>query len=90
MSKLDRERRTVNEMITIYERHKHIDCTDLRDYAMQRLSHCVFQEDKPTCLRCPIHCYKPGMRIRMKQVMRYSGPWMLLYHPILTIRHMFA
>jgi hypothetical protein len=24
----------------------------------------------------------------MKSVMRYSGPWMLLYHPVYSVKHL--
>ena len=54
---------------------------------MQRIDRCPYQEDKPTCAKCPIHCYKPAMRERVRQVMRYAGPRMLLYHPVLAISH---
>ena len=53
-----------------------------------RLEKCPFGSEKPTCATCPIHCYRPSMRERMRDVMRESGPWMLWHHPILTIRHM--
>lgn len=96
MTRIEQERETVSKMIGIYCRHKHhtkngelcLECQELNDYAMLRLSKCKFGEQKPTCLRCPIHCYKPAMKVRIAQVMRYSGPWMLLYHPILTIKHL--
>jgi hypothetical protein len=29
------------------------------------------------------------MREKVKEVMRYSGPRMLLHHPILALRHVF-
>ena len=54
---------------------------------MQRLDHCRFKEDKYTCAKCPVHCYKPAMREKVRQVMRYSGPWMLVLHPVLTLLH---
>ena len=63
-------------------------CQALLDYAIQRLEHCRFGEDKPSCTRCPVHCYKPAMREQIKQVMRYSGPRMLLHDPILAIGHL--
>ncbi len=62
-------------------------CQDLHTYAMQRIDKCPFGVDKPTCAKCPIHCYKPEMRERVRQVMRYAGPRMLLRHPILTVGH---
>ena len=35
-----------------------------------------------------MHCYKPDMRQKVRQVMRYAGPRMMLRHPILAVRHM--
>ena len=63
-------------------------CQTLLDYALQRLERCRFGEDKPSCTRCPVHCYKPALREQIRQVMRYSGPRMLLHNPIMAIRHM--
>jgi hypothetical protein len=93
--RLDRERRTLQVMIEIYCRDHHHpagalcdECQALYAYAMQRVDRCPYQEDKPTCARCPIHCYKPAMREHVRQVMRYAGPRMLLSHPVLTIWHL--
>lgn len=95
MSRIELEKNTVAEMITIYCKHKHgsrgelcPDCRALLDYAMQRLSRCRFGNDKTSCLKCKVHCYKPTMRTEIAKVMRHSGPWMLLYHPVLTIKHL--
>ncbi|GGC90152.1 nitrous oxide-stimulated promoter family protein [Enterococcus wangshanyuanii] len=57
------------------------------NYARTRLEFCQFGEEKTTCQRCPVHCYQPKYREQMKKVMRYSGPRMLVRHPILTIKH---
>ncbi len=64
------------------------ECNALLDYAYQRLDHCKFGEQKPTCKNCPIHCYKPAMKEQMREVMRYAGPRMMWYHPIAAIRHL--
>jgi len=92
--RIRRERATIAAMIRIYCRKNHAggkgvceDCQALLDYAMCRLDRCVFGEEKPTCAQCPVHCYKPAMRERVREVMRFSGPWMILYHPILTLFH---
>ena len=81
-------------MIGLYcRRHHHpaaalcSDCQHLADYAMQRIERCPFKENKPTCANCTIHCYKPDMRQQVRQVMRYAGPRMLLYHPYLAVMH---
>jgi len=92
---MHREQKTVELMIGLYCRNHHHpigtlcnDCRELVDYARLRLKHCPFQENKTTCGNCPIHCYKPGMKEKIKNVMRYSGPRMLLHHPILALGHM--
>ena len=40
------------------------------------------------CANCTVHCYKPEMREKIREVMRYSGPRMLFIHPLVVIRHM--
>ncbi|WP_235847688.1 nitrous oxide-stimulated promoter family protein [Paenibacillus tuaregi] len=64
------------------------DCYCLHQYAMKRLGLCQFGEEKTTCVECPVHCYKPAMRSQIKEVMKYSGPRMLLSHPVLTVWHL--
>jgi len=54
---------------------------------MERIDECAFRAQKPACSKCSVHCYKPVMRERVRHVMRYAGPRMLVHHPILTILH---
>ena len=92
-SRINRAKKTVEIMIKFYCSHHHSkdelceECRELLNYAMMRLSHCKFGENKPACEKCKIHCYKPDMRERIKKVMRYSGPRMLFIHPVLAIEH---
>lgn len=94
MTRITQEKHLVEEMIRLYCRRKEknktlcAECQALLDYAWNRLDRCRFGENKRTCRRCPVHCYKPDMRERMRQVMRYAGPRMLWSHPVATIRHM--
>ncbi|MFC2144375.1 nitrous oxide-stimulated promoter family protein [Acidobacteriota bacterium] len=93
--RLRRERKTVRLMVEMYCSHHHggdglcSECTELADYADRKLDLCPFGPEKPTCDNCPIHCYRPEPRERMREVMRYSGPRMLKNHPYLAIRHIF-
>jgi hypothetical protein len=48
------------------------DCTALVAYARRRLSACPY-DPKPKCKLCPTHCYKPAMRARVREVMKFSG-----------------
>ncbi|MNR39921.1 hypothetical protein D3C85_1581660 [compost metagenome] len=91
--KIRKEKEIVAKMIRLYCKKKHREkelceeCRNLNEYAMKRLSNCKFGEEKTACAKCPIHCYKPVYRQKIKVVMRFSGPWMLLYHPLESIRH---
>jgi hypothetical protein len=92
--RIRRELRTVEAMIGIYCRVHHgkggdlcRDCRDLLDYARRRVDRCPFRFNKPTCLRCTTHCFKPAMRERIRTVMRYAGPRMPWRHPVLTLFH---
>ncbi len=64
------------------------DCNQLNNYALERLLYCPFQENKPVCSECTVHCYKMDMREKVKKVMRYSGPRMIFRHPYLAIMHL--
>jgi predicted amidophosphoribosyltransferase len=91
--RLQREHRTMSAMVGIYCRDHHggdapcAECQSFLDYAERRLEKCPYGEAKPTCARCPIHCYKPAQRERAKVVMRYAGPRMTLSHPWLAFLH---
>jgi hypothetical protein len=93
--RLARERATVAAMIRLACRERHgmqaglcPGCQELQDFASVRLDRCPFQDRKPTCANCLVHCYKPDMRERIRDVMRYAGPRMLRRHPILTVCHL--
>ena len=94
-TRIEREKHTVSLMIRLYCRKKEgnkelcNDCKALEEYAHQRLSACKYGEQKTSCKKCPTHCYRKDMRERIREVMRFSGPRMLLYHPIEAVRHMF-
>jgi hypothetical protein len=92
--KIERERATIEVMLRLYCQGNHQPvaeicdvCGDLMAYAEQRLRKCPFQEEKPPCADCPIHCYQPKLREQVRQIMRYAGPRMFFRHPIFTVRH---
>lgn len=63
-------------------------CEELLHYALQRLHHCPFQEQKSTCGKCPVHCYKPDMQNKIRKIMRYAGPRMVFTNPIMSLHHL--
>lgn len=93
--RIEKEKIIVEQMIRLYccKRDRQTTlcpkCQELLKYALSRLDRCRFGNSKPTCKKCPIHCYRPDMKERIRVVMRWSGPRMIFYHPIATIKHLF-
>lgn len=55
--------------------HKYPVCNECRDfviYAFERRLRCPLEE-KPVCKHCKVHCYKPGHRQKVREIMRFSG-----------------
>lgn len=94
MTRIEYEKDTVEKMIHLYCRaHNHgthlcDDCRQLLEYAHKRLDKCKFGNQKSTCRKCPVHCYKPQMREKMLAVMRFAGPRMMYHHPVSAIKHL--
>ena len=63
------------------------DCRRLLDYARDRIIRCPRMDVKSFCSACPVHCYSRDMREQVRAVMRWSGPRMLLHHPLMTLHH---
>lgn len=95
--RLRREHRTFVCMAGIYCAHHHAPgadalcprCAALMRYAEQRLEKCPYGENKPTCAKCPIHCYKPAQRQHAREIMRFAGPRMTWRHPVRALAHLF-
>lgn len=94
-SKRQTEQETVRFMVGLYCNDHHgtgkgqlcAACQELADYAHARVEHCPNGEDKNFCSVCPHPCYQPAMREQIREVMRYSGPRMIRYRPIMALRH---
>lgn len=66
-------------------------CTECRDfllYAIQRRLRCPL-DPKPVCKHCPVHCYKPDYRQKVREVMRFSGKHLMLRGRIDLLWHYF-
>lgn len=96
MSRIEKEKDIVSLMIRLYCSKNHDDlskpcsqCKELLDYAHIRLAHCRYGNSKSSCGKCQTPCYKKDMKVKIKEVMGYSGPRLLLYRPHEVIRHIF-
>jgi len=52
------------------------DCSRLLNHGIAKLLLCPY-DPKPMCKKCATHCYAPGYREKMRQVMRFSGKYMI-------------
>ena len=89
----EKEKRLIPVMIRKYCRGRHgtkgevcEECRQLTEYALFRLGKCPFKVNKKFC---SFHCYKPDMREKIKDVMKYAGPRMIFTHPIFAFKHVF-
>jgi hypothetical protein len=48
------------------------ECSRLVLHAVSKRVLCP-HDPKPACKKCPAHCYGPGYREKIREVMRYSG-----------------
>lgn len=96
--KREKEQRVVGKMIQLYCKKNHKTqekdgeglcpaCRELCDYARMRSAKCPHMKEKTFCSNCKTHCYQEAYRKRIKEIMRFSGPRMLFYHPVLCIEH---
>lgn len=63
------------------------ECLELAEYADFKLKNCKFGDKKPVCGKCTVHCYKPEMREKIREVMRYSAPKMIYKHPVMLLKY---
>jgi hypothetical protein len=96
-SKIENEKSAVEQMIKLYCRKHHAgdtisfpcdECSTMIDYAFLKLDKCIYGDKKPSCKNCSSHCYNQKMRDKIKAVMRYSGPRLIYYYPILSIKYL--
>lgn len=78
-----REYGTLERFVSVFCRERHRpasvpceECRGLLRYASVRLEKCPYLvkgRAKPKCKDCPIHCYAPEQRAKVREVMRFSG-----------------
>ena len=91
MIKSDRGLGLVEFMIDLYyDKHLAEDSErkPLKAYVAKKLANCPHGDAKPFCSSCKIHCYDDENRKRIKKVMKYAGPRMIFYAPVVALRHL--
>jgi hypothetical protein len=52
------------------------ECRDFVLYAFDRRLRCPLEE-KPACKHCKVHCFRPGHREKVREIMRFSGQYLI-------------
>lgn len=80
--RIERDNQVLHAFIRVYCRENHgsaglcPECAELLAYALKRNEKCPL-DPKPRCKKCAVHCYKPEMRAKIKEVMKFSGIYFL-------------
>jgi hypothetical protein len=64
------------------------ECREFLEYAVTRRLKCPL-DPKPTCKHCPVHCYRPGHREKVREIMRFSGRRLILRGRLDLLWHYF-
>ena len=64
------------------------DCQKLLNHGIAKLLQCPY-DPKPMCKKCQTHCYAPGYRERMREVMRFSGLYLVRHGRLDLMFHYF-
>ncbi len=96
MRRVQNEKRIVKLMIEIYCKKHHNgkclckDCEELLNYAHERAEKCPFGENKSFCQNCKVHCYNSKKRDNIRKVMKFSGPRIIVHHPIVALKYLIS
>ena len=64
------------------------DCSKLLNHGLAKLLLCPY-DPKPMCKKCETHCYAPGYRERIRQVMKFSGLYLVKHGRVDLLVHYF-
>jgi hypothetical protein len=82
MMKKEKETELLRQFIEIFCREKHhqttlcAECSELLAYATKKRDLCPYKP-KPKCKHCQTHCYAPAYRAKIKEVMKFSGMYLV-------------
>ena len=64
------------------------DCQKLLTHGIAKRLQCPY-DPKPMCKKCKTHCYAPGYRERMREVMKFSGLYLVRHGRLDLMFHYF-
>ena len=97
--RIEKDKKILKKFISVYCWENHIkkgveeykdgyceDCYELLQYAIKRNELCPF-DPKPQCKHCKVHCYSPKNRQKIKEIMKFSGIYLIKHGRIDLILH---
>lgn len=90
----NKKKKMIENLVSLFCEAKHRNpmlcesCAELLRYVTSRLNECPLDDEVSSCFMCPNYCYRPDMREKIKEVMRFSAPRILIHHPILMLNHL--
>ena len=76
------------ENITVKETLLCDECAKVACHSLAKRRNCPL-ELKPSCKKCPVHCYGRDYRARIREIMAFSGRLMILRGRVDYLRHYF-
>jgi hypothetical protein len=64
------------------------ECEKLLNHGIAKLLQCR-QDPKPMCKKCKIQCYAPGYRQKIREVMKFSGLYLVRHGRLDLVLHYF-
>ncbi|MEE8414326.1 MAG: nitrous oxide-stimulated promoter family protein [Dehalococcoidales bacterium] len=64
------------------------DCQKLISHGIAKLMQCPY-DPKPMCKKCETHCYAPGYREKIREVMKFSGLYLVKHGRVDLMVHYF-
>lgn len=62
------------------------DCHKLLAHGIAKLAQCPY-EPKPMCKKCETHCYAPGYREKIREIMKFSGLYLVKHGRLDLLAH---
>ena len=94
---LEKDRKTLEAIGRIYCQAHHEgprdaaglcpSCRGTVDDTLARTTSCPYGH-QANCQDCDIHCQRGEARDRIREIMRYAAPRMLLRHPLMTLDYL--
>jgi hypothetical protein len=64
------------------------DCIRLARYALAMRLRCPY-DPKPMCKKCPTHCYRRNYREKIREIMKFSGLYLVKHGRLDMLYHYF-